>query len=1667
MWQVKAQIAPPVSSQTIASGNQNLLSQTTTGTEKWYNFQNTTADVHVIVDIMQQGLQYKCNELKFYIKTAGSLYLISKDSLYTGESKLEVFAPNKAIGSDLYVQVINKTFTCTTCTPANPIFNLSIVNRLPGCGGYIQPTCEYVKDGGFEYFNAPCSTIDILQSYTTDLDAQFAPCFWTLPGPLTVSNITRGTPDYFTACAATTPSSLSTNAYSNAFNNPFSTTTHSGDSYAGLLCFAPPASGPYREYISQQLATNLTAGSVYKISMYVRLSRSSKRATDDIQALLSTVTPTQTLDVFINPPTVPGGTQLISMSTTTITDVVNWTYLTTTFTATGNYSNLTLGNFQDDATISLQNVSSTSYFPFGGVSGTSYYFIDDVSIVLKPTFSVTPVTATYCPSSPSTVTLSIITPTLGATYSWTSSIGTVSTGTSIVVSPTTSINYTVTSSLGGCLNTAYTSITLVPPYPIPALIATPTVVCPGGVFDIIVNPAAAGGGIFTSYNYVVMPSSTFGSGAGIYSIPTYTTGVNIYTVTINDPSGICPITQTISIYVQPYPSYTIAPNPLCPGATATLSSSGIYIQPLGLFTTGMFVDWGDTYSENVLDSTKTHIYTTPGTYTLNITGENYLHCSNTSSLVLLVTSSTPTLIASPNQSICPGATRTLTASGATSYTWQPGGVVSNSIVVTPSVTTIYTVTGTGVCGGTAIKTITVTVLPKPTISITSTLSNLCSAASSGSTTVLSYATSPSGTSATWVATNATSGAILPVPITGGASTATVNLTSYINYTSNINFVATYTSSGGCIGTQTITLYACCTPTAGVTKYTNTTFPSGVIISTGSAIFSGTITVNAGNLTLLNTNVYLDPNTKIILNGTSNFLPQNTYMHGCNAMWDGIYAMGTANQIGLTGCRIEDAKRAIVDSLGIAKLNVINSYFNKNQIGIVIKGTKPSPATVIIRNNLFTCSTISVTPVTWNPLPATLSNSTAIGAFPSTTMLPPYNMYNSYCGVYLYNAKLTGTTNSVIPIGNGSTEVNIFDKMKAGIVNYQSNMNVQKNLFQNITSAMNNPGELTLTDGGAIQVVAFFGAGPYYSNIGSTVANKNVFYNNEYGVYNYGKSVINMLYNRLENQTNGVYIYANATNSVVNIALNKFINNTLGVNCYQNNPSKITVQNNWFDNTVSCGNTASNFAIRFTENVLVTTPASFPKYDAFNNYINGYYNGIKAAQTFSTQIRDNEVHMRQDLGAWNFQFGIHTVGGNNNSVYNNIVDVPTPTSYWWQAGIFTDNSVVPKVHCNTVSNICYGLAVNSICYTTAGDGFYGNTMKNNYQGFTLGAAGEIGDQYKPGLVSADNAWIGCTNETSSGPGCNTIGAKFYTRSITPYSILTPTNSGTGILLTGTNISAASTGSCYAGISTPTLGLRLGGASGMALLMNNANNIANGATGIDGNIKHIARKQLYTHLSLMQIDESVTPAINAFANSYRHLPLGKLFMVDSLINTGDSAKLLMANTLNSSIRTSELVDATQQQFNVLYINYLNTKSKPSENLIASLESIALLCPTTNGSAVHQARTVLFNHTKKQYYNTCEFSPLKTDSKKLEKPSLGYILPDISIYPNPANTVVYINAKDYEYITLKLYNVMGELIAEQLMDNTNIGLDVSKLSNGIYVYKAYYNGTEQKTGKLIITK
>jgi hypothetical protein len=91
-------------------------------------------------------------------------------------------------------------------------------------------------------------------------------------------------------------------------------------------------------------------------------------------------------------------------------------------------------------------------------------------------------------------------------------------------------------------------------------------------------------------------------------------------------------------------------------------------------------------------------------------------CSGTTPVQAISILPAPTITASANiSSLCAGNPVTLNASGASSYVWAPIAASGSSVTINPATTATYTVTGTAINGCRNTATVTVTVLPRPTI----------------------------------------------------------------------------------------------------------------------------------------------------------------------------------------------------------------------------------------------------------------------------------------------------------------------------------------------------------------------------------------------------------------------------------------------------------------------------------------------------------------------------------------------------------------------------------------------------------------------------------------------------------------------------------------------------------------------------------------------------------------------------------------------------------------------------------------------------------------------------------------------------------------------------------------------------------------------------------------
>jgi hypothetical protein len=308
---------------------------------------------------------------------------------------------------------------------------------------------------------------------------------------------------------------------------------------------------------------------------------------------------------------------------------------------------------------------------------------DNASVVVNALPNVLAAASSTVVCTGSSVTLS----SAGAiTYSWSNGATTSTTN----VSPSSTTTYTVYgTNSNGCTNTATVLIAV---NALPTILATPvsTAMCIGKTTTI----TASGGS-----TYVWSTSSTSSS---IVVTPLTTTG---YTVTGTDING-CTNTGTTTVIVNPLPTISIASSNsmICTGQTVTLTVTG-----------AASYTW-NTGSNAAMIADSPTITSTYSVFALDANG-----CSG-SAISSVTVSTFPVLsISSSNSLICVGQSATLTVNGASTYSWSSGGI-TNLEVVTPTVTTNYTVTGTNAGGCATTDTITQFVSPCTGIAINSIVS---------------------------------------------------------------------------------------------------------------------------------------------------------------------------------------------------------------------------------------------------------------------------------------------------------------------------------------------------------------------------------------------------------------------------------------------------------------------------------------------------------------------------------------------------------------------------------------------------------------------------------------------------------------------------------------------------------------------------------------------------------------------------------------------------------------------------------------------------------------------------------------------------------------------------------------------------------------------------------
>lgn len=374
---------------------------------------------------------------------------------------------------------------------------------------------------------------------------------------------------------------------------------------------------------------------------------------------------------------------------------------------------------------SVCNGGSTTLYAPAGEAGTTYLWsngattqsITTPALYANTTYSVDIVYPNGCTLSPLPVTVTVnpvptgvitasndvvcvgeqveLTATAAGATGWVWSNGT-SGSNKAYITPTAGGNmqYYVDVTANGCTGRIYKNITVVDkPTASIDKAASNSTFCEGEQATIV-----ALGGVRYELNGMVNTT-------GVFTVtPTATTTYTVSVFNANDCESL--VTHTVTKLV-PASEPTISADgnlELCVGDVRTLTVKN-----------GTIVSWGDgSYTPNYI---YTAVAADKGLKTITAKVLDANGCKKNTSITLKISDVPSVAIKATNTSICKGETTALTATpGLASYSWDSGEAI-NEIIVSPTVTTTYTVTAANEGGCTATAQITINVLTPEKVSI--------------------------------------------------------------------------------------------------------------------------------------------------------------------------------------------------------------------------------------------------------------------------------------------------------------------------------------------------------------------------------------------------------------------------------------------------------------------------------------------------------------------------------------------------------------------------------------------------------------------------------------------------------------------------------------------------------------------------------------------------------------------------------------------------------------------------------------------------------------------------------------------------------------------------------------------------------------------------------------
>jgi len=179
--------------------------------------------------------------------------------------------------------------------------------------------------------------------------------------------------------------------------------------------------------------------------------------------------------------------------------------------------------------------------------------------------------------------------------------------------------------------------------------------------------------------------------------------------------------------------------------------------------------------------------------------------------------------------------------------------------------------------------------------------------------------------------------------------------------------------------------------------------------------------------------------------------------------------------------------------------------------------------------------------------------------------------------------------------------------------------------------------------------------------------------------------------------------------------------------------------------------------------------------------------------------------------------------------------------------------------------------------------------------------------------------------------------------------------------------------------------------------------------------------------------------------------------------------VGEAVNNGVSAVDAKESYSKTVNQLLIEQQFTATVFDSIQLYTLQSIAALCPYTEGPAVYLARALVYPYDRIEYSNSCEESIEGRSYEPMVQVEDN--VKEITVYPNPANDLVNItySLNENQVGKIQIYDIAGALVLEQSLDSKNSLsiLNTSKLNSGVYLYHIFVDNERVQSNKLVIVK